>query len=186
MTAPPARPGRRPRGALVGAVAVGALLIAFVVVLATRPPATSNQVDSPLLGRPAPAVAGAALAGGSVSLQSLRGRFVLVNFFASWCPPCHVEQPSLVKLARTVAILGITYDDSASSAAGFLASTGSHWSAVADPNGAIALSYGVRGPPESYLISPDGTVVAKILGPVTAVQVAYLDGVMARTLRAGQ
>ena len=174
------------RRALIGALVAGSLLIAFVVVLATRPPAAVNQVDSPLLGRPAPAVAGPGLSGGAVSLASMRGRFVLVNFFASWCGPCHVEAAALVSLSHRIDLLGVTYDDSSASAAAFLASTGSHWPAEADPDGAIALSFGVRGPPESYLISPDGTVVAKVLGPVTRAEISYLNGVMARTLRAGQ
>ena len=176
----------RRRGVLAGALVAGGLLIAFVVVLATRPPAASNQVDSPLLGKPAPAVAGPGLSGGTVSLASMRGHFVLVNFFASWCGPCHVEQASLVTLSHRIDLLGVTYDDTSASAAAFLASTGSHWPAVADPAGSISLSFGVRGPPESYLVSPDGTVVAKVLGPVTNSEISYLDGVMARTLRAGQ
>jgi cytochrome c biogenesis protein CcmG, thiol:disulfide interchange protein DsbE len=177
---------RRRRGVLVAALVAGVVAVALVVVLATRPPATASQADSPLLGQPAPSISGRGLQGGTVSLASMSGQFVLVNFFASWCGPCHEEAAQLVSLSRRISVLGVTYDDAASSAAAFLSSTGAHWPAVADGSGAIAITYGVRGPPESYLVSPDGTVVAKVLGPVTGSQVAYLDAVMARTRRAGQ
>jgi cytochrome c biogenesis protein CcmG/thiol:disulfide interchange protein DsbE len=160
--------------------------LALVAVLATRPPATSSAADSPLLGQPAPAISAPGLTGGNVVLSRMRGHFVLVNFFASWCQPCHQEQGSLLQLSRSLTVLGVVYDDSASSALGFLVSSGAHWPAVADPSGAISVAYGVRGPPESYLVSPDGTVVAKIVGAIGAAQVHYLDSVMARVLRTGQ
>ena len=57
---------------------------------------------------------------------------------------------------------------------------------MVDPGGQLAITYGVRGPPETYLIGPDGTVEAKVLGPVTAAQGAYLEGVMDRLQRSGQ
>src|SRR6202011_4949167 len=72
---------------------VGAALVA---VLATRPPQTATEVDTPLVGQVAPGIAGATLAGGSFDLAGQRGRWVVVNFFASWCPPCQQEQPELV------------------------------------------------------------------------------------------
>ncbi|HLG91818.1 MAG TPA: redoxin domain-containing protein [Acidimicrobiales bacterium] len=155
--------------AVLAAVAGG-----LVAVLATRPAATTTEAQSPLLGKPAPDFGGASLSGPPVSLASLRGRFVLVNFFASWCAPCRTEAPELVTLAfqhkatGDLAIVGVTFNDSAQAALAFLRSTGEEWPAIADPNGQIALAYGVRGPPESYLVAPDGRVVAKFVGPVTA------------------
>jgi cytochrome c biogenesis protein CcmG/thiol:disulfide interchange protein DsbE len=116
----------------------------------------------------------------------MRGGFVLVNFFASWCGPCHTEQPQLVGLSGQVRVLGVVFQDSATNALHFLRQGGADWPAISDPQGALALEWGVRGPPESYLVSPDGTVVAKVLGPVTASQVDYLHDVMSRTLRSGQ
>lgn len=179
-------PGRR-RAILWGAVGVAVAMVAFVAVLATRPPAASTEADSPLLGHSAPPIAGARLAGdGEITLASLRGHFVLVNFFASWCGPCHVEQPSLVELSRSIDILGVAYTDSSSAAESFLVSSGAHWPAVNDSSGAISVLYGVRAPPESYLVSPDGTVEAKVLGAITSSQVSYLKGVMARVLATGQ
>ena len=177
---------RRRRATLVAASSAGVVALALVVVLATRPPATSTQADSPLLGKPAPGLSGPGLHGGTVDLASMRGQFVLVNFFASWCGPCHQEAAELNQLSHRMTLLGVTYDDSPKTAAAFLASSGAHWPALVDSSGQLAITYGVRGPPESYLIGPDGTVEAKVLGPVTAAQGAYLEGVMDRLLRSGQ
>ena len=168
------------------ALGVAVVVAALVAVLATRPPAQSAEAASPLLGQPAPAVRGAGIDGKPVDLATMRGGFVLVNFFASWCGPCHTEQPQLVSLSSQVHVLGVVFQDSATNALHFLRQGGANWPAVSDPQGGLALEWGVRGPPESYLVSPDGTVVAKVLGPVTASQVDYLHGVMSRTLRSGQ
>jgi cytochrome c biogenesis protein CcmG/thiol:disulfide interchange protein DsbE len=163
-------------------VAAGAL----VAVLATRPPATIIEVDTPLLGKPAPPVSGTTLDDRHFDLSSLRGRWVLVNFFASWCPPCQEEQPGLVtfayqhRQADDAALIGVVFDDVASSARRFLAQTGATWPAVTDPSGRIALDYGVRGPPETFLISPEGVVMAHLDGPVTG---AGLDDWLAEAQR---
>ena len=151
-------------------VGLGALVL--VAVLATRPPATQTT-SSPLIGQPAPAVAGRNLTGGISSLAALRGRWVLLNFFASWCPPCRTESPELVKFAfshpagQRVAVLGVVYGDTAANAAAFERQVGATWPSVVDPNEQIAINYGVDDPPQSFLISPDGGVVDRILGGVT-------------------
>jgi len=183
---PPKR--RRPRAVMFAALAVAVVVGALVAVLATRPPASSTAAASPLLGKPAPAVTGPALTGAPVDLSSLRGRFVVVNFFASWCPPCQVEQPELVQFAfqhrsaGDAQVLGVVFADRSASAARFLATTGGQWPAVADPGGQIALDYGVRGPPETFVVAPDGLVVARLLG---AVKAADLDQVLARARAEG-
>ena len=152
---------------------------ALVALLATRPPAAATEVDTPLLGRPAPPLAGPTLAGGSFDLAALGGRWVVVNFFASWCPPCRQEEPELVSFAYAhrapgdATLVGVAYDDAADSARGFLASTGASWPALADPSGTVAVDFGVRSPPETFVVSPAGVVVAHLDGPVTAAQLDY-------------
>ncbi len=156
-------------------IGLGALVL--VAVLATRPAATQTT-SSALIGQVAPSVAGRNLSGGVSSLASLRGRWVLLNFYASWCPPCRVEAPELVKFAfshpagQRVAVLGVVYGDSASNATAFEKQVGATWPSVLDSNEKIAINYGVDDPPQSFLISPGGRVVDRILGGVT---VAGLD-----------
>jgi len=176
----PGAPGRARRRARWIALAVGVVAAGLVVLLATRPSAGSTEAASPLLGKPAPAVAGTTVTGAPLSLSSYRGRWVLLDFFASWCPPCQQEQPELVTFAwrhrgpSGVAVVGVAYDDSSAQAAAFLRSTGATWPALADPGDRIAVDYGVRGPPEAFLVAPDGIVVAHLVGPVTDAQLEQL------------
>ncbi len=161
---------------------------ALVALLATRPPATATEVYTPLLGQKAPAIVGTTVAGGRFDLASYRGRWVVVNFFASWCPPCQEEEPDLVtfayqhRAAGDAALVGVVYDDATSSARSFAITAGATWPSVVDPGGQVALRYGVRGPPETFLISPAGTVVAHYDGRLTA---AYLDQQLAAARAAG-
>lgn len=170
---------RRRHGARWTAGIVLVAVAALVALLATRPPASATEVDTPLLGHRAPALAGTTLSGGSFDLAALRGRWVVVNFFASWCPPCRQEEPELVSFAFAhrgagdAALVGVAYDDSPSSARLFLSSTGATWPALGDPSGTSAVDFGVRSPPETFLVSPTGTVTAHLDGPVTAAQLDY-------------
>ncbi len=156
-------------------ISLAALVVAgaVVAVLATRPPAQVSEVDTPLLGKAAPAVSGTTLGGGHFDLSSLRGRWVVLNFFASWCPPCQQEEPEMVAFAfhhrqvGSAALVSVVYDDSTSSARSFLARSGATWPAVVDPDGQIAVDYGVRGPPETFLVSPSGKVLVHLDGAVT-------------------
>jgi len=186
---PAASSRRRRRHTARWVAALVALLGAgLVVVLATRPPATATEVDSPIVGQRAPALSGATVDGKPFSLASLSGRWVFVNFFASWCPPCQQEQADLVTFAyqhrgpTDAALVGVAFDDAASSAHSFLVQSGATWPALADPGGSFALQYGVRGPPETFLISPTGIVVAHFDGPVT---VAFLDHWLERARQQG-
>ncbi len=144
----------------------------LLAVLATREPAATRAADSPLLGKPAPAIAGDTLDGGRVELSQYRGKWVLLNFFATWCVPCRNEHPDLINFAARHAraddavVLGVIYDDSTAAVAEFLREKGGAWPMVVDPRGRIALDYGVAGVPESYLISPGGSVAAKVIGGV--------------------
>jgi cytochrome c biogenesis protein CcmG/thiol:disulfide interchange protein DsbE len=175
-------------------VAAGALLVtaALVAVLATRPQA-ADQASSALVGEPAPGIAAnpqtavTTVGGHTMLLSSLKGRWVVVNFFASWCPPCQDEEPELVSFAYDhrgagqPVVLGIVYDDSAGNAGSFLRSTGATWTAVVDPGG-LKIAYGVTGPPETFVVAPDGVVEAHYIGPVTE---SWLNQVIARGTAAG-
>lgn len=164
---------RRSRVAPWVALAVGAVLAALVVVFATRDPGTVRAAASPLLGKPAPALTGRTITGETFDLRDQRGRWVLVNFFATWCPPCQKEHPELVSFARRhaatgdAAVVSVLFNDTEEAAREFFAANGGDWPVVTDPGAATAAAYGFLAPPESFLIDPNGYVVSKIIGGVT-------------------
>jgi cytochrome c biogenesis protein CcmG/thiol:disulfide interchange protein DsbE len=166
-------------------VAGSVLLVLAVVgvVLATRTPQEATQVQSPLLGHMAPQFTGTDLrTGAPVSLSSLRGHYVFVNFFASWCVPCQEEAPDLVTFdynqqhsSNGAELVSVVFHDATASARNFLKSQGATWSAVSDPGGTIAEHYGVTAPPTTFLIDPAGRVsVNPCEGPATQKNLDHL------------
>lgn len=178
VAALPAR--RRSRLVLYVSVAAAVVVAVLVVALASSKPVSQSLGASPLLGKPAPPVSGPGLTGsGHYSLAQFRGKWVLINFSASWCVPCRQETPQLLRFESEHAqkgdagILAVSFDPSdEANLAAFLRSSHATWPAVNDPQAEVA--YGVSGIPESYLVDPAGTVVAKFLGGVTASQVDKL------------
>jgi cytochrome c biogenesis protein CcmG/thiol:disulfide interchange protein DsbE len=148
------------------AAGVLAVLVVVGIVLATRTPQEATQVDSALLGHMAPNFAGTDLrTGHHVSLASLRGHYVVVNFFASWCVPCQDEEPDMVTFAYNQAhqaggadVVGVVFHDETSSARQFMRSEGAIWPTVSDPGGTIAQAYGVTAPPTTFVIDPSGRI----------------------------
>jgi len=155
---------------VAGAVLV--VLAGFVAVLATG--GDDAKVRSTLIGAPAPDIRGETIDGGSYALSELRGKYVVVNFFATWCVPCIREHPQLVEFEERhraegdASIVSVVFDSRPDQVREFFAREGGEWPVVLDPDGRTALQYGVAGVPESYLLAPDGTVLVKIEGGVTA------------------
>jgi cytochrome c biogenesis protein CcmG/thiol:disulfide interchange protein DsbE len=164
--------GRRRVGLIVSAV-VAVVLVAFVAVLATREPATERRASSPLIGKVAPALAGETVDGTSFDIDDHRGRWVLVNFFATWCQPCVQEHPELVRFSQAhsaaddAVVVSVVYDESdLGRVRDFFAERGGDWPVLSD--GLLpAVDYGVVKVPESYLVAPNGLVVQKYTGGVT-------------------
>lgn len=123
-------------------------------------------------GDPAPALAGTTLEGKPFDLAALKGRPVIVNFWASWCVPCRDEFPlfkdALVKgAASDLAIVGVVFNDDDGAARTFLADAGAGWPSVSDPDGKLARAWKVVAPPQTYFIDRDGTIRSRQIGQVT-------------------
>ena len=166
-----ARPRRR-TGLIVSAL-VAVLAVGFVAVLATREPATDRRRDSPLIGKVVPPLAGETLDGGRFDIDGQQGRWVVVNFFATWCVPCRIEHPELDGFARAhgrtgdAVLVSVLFDDDPAGAREFFERNGGDWPVVLDGDGLIASAFGTPKVPESYLVTPNGRVAAKFTGGVT-------------------
>lgn len=156
------------------ALSVGLVLIAFIAVLATRQALDDKGISSRLMGKPVPAVVGTTLDGATFDIDDQRGRWVVVNFFATWCVPCVKEHPELIAFTEEhagdadVAVVSVAFDNRESEIRDFFARNGGAWPVIPGDSGATALSFGVTGVPESYIINPDGIVVGKFEGVTAA------------------
>ena len=164
---------RRRRTVLYASLGVALVVAALIGVIASAQPSPDVGSNTPLLGNPAPAISGPGLAGGRYSLSQFRHEWVLVNFMATWCPPCEAEMPQLLAFvkhhasARDATVLTVVYDPTDVGALKtYLAARRAHWPAVDDP--AASVPYGVTGLPTSFLVAPGGTVYAYVPGEVTA------------------
>jgi cytochrome c biogenesis protein CcmG/thiol:disulfide interchange protein DsbE len=177
--APPAR--RRRRWVPFVAAAVGVVAALLIALLAFSPNSNDQNVTSPVVGKQAPAIKATETNGKKFSLEDLRGGWVLVNFFATWCAPCKAEQPQLIQWANEHSgqdfLVSVSFNDQASKVKKFFQANGGDWPVIAQGNADIALDYGVIELPESYLVAPSGVVAAKFNGGVTA---SGLDSIIAR------
>ena len=128
----------------------------------------------PRVGDRAPDFALADLDGNPVRLSDYAGRPVILNFWASWClPECAEEFPVLADALDTyadsgLAVIGIVYRDRSEAARAFGVRFGATWPLVMDPGETVARTYGVYGPPDNWLIGPDGRIVSRQFGAYTA------------------
>jgi cytochrome c biogenesis protein CcmG/thiol:disulfide interchange protein DsbE len=132
-----------------------------------------RTVESPLPGRMAFDFTAPTLGGDTISLSDLRGKVVVLNFWASWCVACIGEHRVFVDAERYYAnsdyqMLGVVYQDSPENARRWMRQRGGDWPNLIDPNSRIAIDYGVYGAPETYFISKDGLVAYKQIGPVSS------------------
>ena len=166
----------RGRTVLTIASLVGIVMAALIGLLATRDPATERINRSRLIGQIAPDVSGTTIDGDEVSMDDYRGRWVALNFFASWCVPCLTEHPELMTFDRThrakgdAVLLAVTFGDTLDDAQAFFEEHGGSWPVINDPENSVAVTYGVLKPPETWLIAPNGVLVERWVGPITAEQ----------------
>lgn len=131
-----------------------------------------REIQSPLIGKRAPAFRLPSVTDGSqwVDSRDLSGKTHLVNVWGTWCAACREEHAALLAIARRegVPIIGLDWKDEPATAREFLAALGNPYAAVAaDRDGRVAIDWGVYGAPETFLISADGRVLTKQVGPMT-------------------
>ena len=102
--------------------------------------------------------------------RDLKGKVVVLNFFASWCLPCTEENPALVhvyeryRASDDVVMIGVNYQETRDNGLAYVRRMGMSWVTLADDDGRAALAYGVFGPPETFFIGPDGVIAGRHIG----------------------
>jgi len=156
-----------------------------------------SRIPSALIGHPAPQTVLPPLAGllaDGVQVPGLdpaimKGRISLVNVWASWCVPCHDEAPLLTRLSKDkrLQLVGINYKDAPDNARRFLGRYGNPFDVVGvDGNGRAAIEWGVYGVPETFIVGREGTILYKLVGPITPDNVdAVLKAEIDKALKAG-
>ncbi len=168
---PPAPPTRSSawRGPRLIALLIGVVTLLLVGVLATRQTAAERSTTSPLVGRVAPEITGNdIITGRRVQLSSDQGRWTLINFFGTWCPPCVREHPEIVAFEKAnpdVDILSVINEDTVENVRAFFAENGGDWPVL--DNTRAAVDYGITGLPESYLVAPNGEVAVWFKGALS-------------------
>ena len=169
-------------------VVAGIAALTIVLMLSFR--FDPRDIRAVTLNKPAPAFTAQKLDGtGTLSLSDYAGKVVVLNFFASWCPPCKEENPALVRVweryrTSDVVIIGIVYADATDKARAYVTSNGVTWPTVLDADGRIAFAYGVRGPPETYFIGSDGILTDRVIGAISeATLVNGIDRLRAQAAR---
>ena len=191
---PSAAPPRRSWLVMLPLIAFVSLAAIFWFRLGSGDP---SKIPSALIGRPAPQTALPALVGlvndgaqvPGLDPAAFKGKVSVVNVWASWCVPCHDEAPLLVQLGqdKRLQIVGINYKDAPENARRFLGRYGNPFGIVGvDGNGRAAIEWGVYGVPETFVVGREGTIVYKLVGPVTPENIdRVLKAEIDKALKAG-
>ena len=160
----------------------------FLTLTACSKADTTKKSAAAVEKSPAPDVSVVSFANGSVlKLSDLKGKVVLLNFWATWCPPCREEIPSMMKLNSLMAgkpfqMVAISIDEGGKPAIeSFFKESGFSLPAYLDESGASAKTYGVTGIPETFVIDKQGVIVKKIIGGFawdSPEAVSFIEGLM--------
>lgn len=129
-----------------------------------------GEVPSTMIGHVAPALTEEVVPDTDLLVMDdfATGEVTILNFWASWCPPCRAEHPTLLRLNQEgYRIAGLNFRDTADQAAAYLKEYGNPFFATGfDHRGRVALDWGVAAPPETFIIGPDGIVLFRFIGPL--------------------
>jgi cytochrome c biogenesis protein CcmG/thiol:disulfide interchange protein DsbE len=159
-----------PEGRLVGTAVLLAVALSIAVTYAAPVQPGQSVPAAARLGSPAPAFALLMLDGAPVQLADLRGRIVLLNFWATWCPPCRAEMPELDALAHErpdVSVLAVDVQEDVAQVERFRTELQLSLPIALDDDGHAWKSYQSRGLPTTYLIDGNGTIRDVQVGPLT-------------------
>ncbi|MDX2377254.1 TlpA family protein disulfide reductase [Microbacterium sp. LRZ72] len=160
------------RARLARLVGLTGMLSALLLLAACAPAAPGTSDEAGAGAALAPPLQGTSLTGEPVDLEGLRGRVVLVTVWASWCPPCRSEAPLLQSTYEDLrddgfSVVGLNFRDDADAASAFITETGMTFPSIRDGTGTLAVDWGVGALPQSFLVGPDGHILARNAGPVT-------------------
>jgi peroxiredoxin len=152
---------------------IGVLLIAGGIVLAlnNNGAGTAQAATSEERADTAPDFSLATLDGEQIALSNFRGQYVLVNFWATWCPPCRAELPDLVSYYESHAdqgfmLIGVNEQEPPATVEAYLSQSQLEFPVVLDSDGRVMNRYGVTGMPSSFLVNPEGQIVRSWTGMI--------------------
>ena len=124
-----------------------------------------------MVNRPAPGFILTTFKGTTISLEDLRGKPVVINFWASWCPPCRIEAPLIERTWRAyknrgLIFLGVNIQDRKKDALNYIREFDITYSNGPDPSGEISIDYGVSGLPVTFFVSRKGEVIRRWVGAI--------------------
>jgi len=151
-----------------------ALVLGGVFLWGLNPERNPNEIPSVLISKAAPVfqlsqVEGTGVPGLATQDLQTAGEITIVNVFASWCVPCRAEHAVLTRIKReqNVPLFGINYKDKPEDAARWLEDLGNPYTRIgSDLDGRAGIEWGISGVPETFIVSSDGTVLHRTVGPV--------------------
>jgi peroxiredoxin len=152
------------------AIAIAVLVVGFIIFVLFVP-SGKGPVKPFVEGDQAPEFSLLDTEGRSWRLADLRGSVVLINFWATWCPPCRTEMPSLSRLFKDsmeredLVVLTVLYQDDPEKAKAYFKDEGFSMPIILDPSGEMARDYGLTGVPETFVIDKEGKLKKHIVGP---------------------